>query len=102
MITLWISQAKRGTKIREPTKGTVVTSQTTGSLPSSVVNYVLSFFDNEMLKCFEMVIINADSLFFGFVFDSEVLQGVLWPSYNISLNTLPSWWNFAAAPVLLQ
>lgn len=49
-----------------------------------------------------MVIINADSLFFGFVFDSEVLQGVLWPSYNISLNTLLSWWNFAAAPVLLQ
>lgn len=44
--------------------------------------------------------INENSL--GFGFDSGVLQVAFWPLYNISFNTLLSWWNFAAVSALLQ
>lgn len=71
MINLWVSPTKKGTKTSAPTKWIVVTSQTTGSLPGSVVNYILSFLNDNIfniLECFEMIMINR--FYFGSGFHS--------------------------------
>lgn len=78
MINLWVSQAKKGTKTRVHTKWIVVTFQAIGSLPGSVVNYILLFFNDNIfniLDCFEMIMING--FYFGSGFDSGLFQVVL-------------------------
>lgn len=78
MINLRVSQAKKGTKTRVPTNWIVVTFQAIGSLPGSVVNFILSFFNDyifNILECFEMIMING--FYFGSGFDSGLFQVVL-------------------------
>lgn len=78
MINLRVSQAKKGTKTGVPIKWIVVTFQAIGSLPGSVVNYILSFFNDyifNILECFEMIMINE--FYFGSGFDSGLFQVVL-------------------------